>query len=73
MRSSTWATRRESLRAMIPGRSDGKVSVESAKVEGMKAFKVIHAAHPVIMNQPGVIKDVVQFLKFGSFDANPSI
>ena len=53
--------------SMIPGKDDGKVSVESAKVEGMKAFQVVHATHPMIMKKKKVIADVVTFLKEGRF------
>ena len=52
---------------MIPGKDDGKVSINSAKVEGMKAFKVVHATHPFIMKKKKVITDVVIFLKEGRF------
>ncbi|NBB80010.1 MAG: alpha/beta fold hydrolase [Verrucomicrobia bacterium] len=50
---------------MIPGPNDGKVSVERARVDGMSAFKVIHATHSFIMSNRKVIADVVSFLKTG--------
>lgn len=52
---------------IIPGKDDGKVSVESAKVKGMSAYKVMHATHPVIMKKESVIQEVVLFLKTGHF------
>ena len=52
---------------IIPGQDDGKVSVESAKVAGMQAYKVVHATHPMIMKKKSVIEEVVQFMKNGSF------
>lgn len=52
---------------MIPGKDDGKVSVESAKVEGMRAFKVVHATHPMIMKNKAVIQEVIHFLQTGHF------
>ncbi|MGJ8641079.1 MAG: esterase/lipase family protein [Opitutaceae bacterium] len=52
---------------MIPGKDDGKVSTESAKVEGMQAYKVVHATHPMIMKKPEIIKDVLKFLRTGKF------
>lgn len=55
------------LSTMIPGDDDGKVSIESAKVEGMKAFKVVHASHPFIMKKDGVIQDTILFLREGRF------
>lgn len=54
--------------SMIPGEDDGKVSVESAQIEGMSAFKIIHTTHPVIMKKADVIEDVKQFLKTGAFN-----
>jgi len=55
------------LSSMIPGTDDGKVSIESARVEGMKAFKVVHATHPMIMNNGSVIEDILSFLARGHF------
>ena len=52
---------------MIPGKDDGKVSVESAKTEDVAAFKVVHATHPMIMKKKAVIEDVKRFLKTGTF------
>lgn len=52
---------------MIPGKDDGKVSIERAKVDGMKAFKVVHATHPFIMKRSSVIRDVIEFLRTGDF------
>lgn len=52
---------------IIPGKDDGKVSIERAKVEGMKDYKVIHATHPYIMKNDESITAVIQFLKSGSF------
>jgi hypothetical protein len=56
------------LSLIIPGNDDGKVSVESTKVEGMKDFIVIHATHPFIMKNEQAIEKTLSFLKFGSFD-----
>ena len=36
---------------IIPGKDDGKVSIESAKVEGMDDFLIVHATHPFIMKK----------------------
>ena len=52
---------------MIPGKDDGKVSVDSAKLEGMQSFKVVHATHAYIMMRSSVIRDVIEFLKTGKF------
>lgn len=56
------------LSLMIPGKDDGKVSVESAKLQGMKDFLVVHKTHPFIMNDKKVLKQITAFLKNGVFD-----
>jgi hypothetical protein len=53
---------------MITGSDDGKVSVESAQIKGMKAFKVIHSTHIFIMRNKAVMRDVISFLKTGAFE-----
>ncbi len=55
------------LSTMIPGRNDGKVSIESARISGMSDYKIVHATHPNIMNHGGVIEDVITFLESGKF------
>ena len=60
------------LSTKIPGKNDGKVSVESAKVEGMAEFKVMRATHTFIMVKKQVIQNVIAFLKHGSFDDTAS-
>jgi pimeloyl-ACP methyl ester carboxylesterase len=55
------------LSSMIPGKDDGKVSVERAKLAGMKEFRVYHSCHPLIMRKQAVIDDVKAFLESGAF------
>ncbi|WP_111977383.1 esterase/lipase family protein [Algibacillus agarilyticus] len=50
------------------GPNDGKVSVESAKLEGMKDFLVVKASHTFIMNNLKVIDNTLHFLKKGHFN-----
>jgi len=52
---------------LIPGVDDGTVSVKSARVEGMKAFLVVHHSHTFIMHSPDVISQVINFLEQGIF------
>lgn len=55
------------LSSFLPNPDDGKVSVESAKVEGMCGFISLPATHPFIMKNDAVIKEVLNFLKLGKF------
>ncbi len=55
------------LSAIIPGRDDGKVSVASARLEGMSDFLVVHETHPFIMKAEYVLNETLYFLKNGSF------
>lgn len=52
---------------MIPGPDDGKVSVASAQLEGMKDFRVVHATHPLIMRKAIVQQYCLHFLRTGQF------
>ena len=56
------------LSMIIPGEDDGKVSVERAKLKGMKDFLVVHKAHPFIMNDEDIINQVIYFIKNGIFE-----
>lgn len=52
---------------LIPGPNDGKVSVERARVPGADDFLVVPATHTFIMNRADVAREVVAFLRDGSF------
>jgi len=55
------------LSTMLPNPDDGKVSVESTKVKGMKDFIALPTTHPFMMKNEMVIKQTLHFLKNGSF------
>jgi triacylglycerol lipase len=52
---------------LIPGRDDGKVSVEKARLDGMSGFVVIHATHMFITYNDQAIRQTMQFLRTGKF------
>lgn len=51
----------------IDGPSDGKVSVERAKLDGMTAFIALPVTHTLMMRNERVIKQTLSFLKEGHF------
>ncbi|MBL1141508.1 MAG: alpha/beta hydrolase [Proteobacteria bacterium] len=55
------------LSSMIEGVDDGKVSIESAKLEGMKDLLVVESAHPFIMKNNITIEQTKYFLKHAEF------
>ena len=54
--------------AMIPGPDDGKVSIASTRVDGMKAHITLPVTHTFIMQSPMVMGQVLLFLREGRFD-----
>lgn len=59
------------LSLLIPGPDDGKVSIESAKLEGMAGFCVVPASHPFIMKDRLAIEQTLAFLAQGTFTCSP--
>jgi len=57
---------------IIPGKDDGKVAVERAKLAGMSDFLVVPCGHSFIMNDSQVINQTRFFLSNGRFRSTAS-
>lgn len=55
---------------LLSGKDDGKVAVESTKLEEMTDFIVFHDTHTFIMYDKKVINEIRHFLKYGKFEHN---
>lgn len=55
------------LSLYLPNPDDGKVSLESTKVEGMRDFIALPVSHPFIMKDKDTMAQVIYFLQQGHF------
>jgi pimeloyl-ACP methyl ester carboxylesterase len=55
------------LARFIPGPNDGKVSVTSAQLNGMKDFLLVHKSHTWIMWDRSVLRATTRFIARGTF------
>lgn len=61
------------LSTFLPNPDDGKVSVESTKVEGMCGFVTLPVSHPFLMKDDQAISEVINFLAYGRFKHESAI
>ena len=54
--------------SVLRAESDGKVTVESARVDGMRDLVVVDRTHTFIMWAPDVLAQTFAFLESGQFD-----
>lgn len=60
------------FRGVMPRPHDGVVTVESAKLEGMRDFRAVPYSHTGMLWRRAVIDDVVAFLQAGRFQSPPT-
>jgi triacylglycerol lipase len=52
---------------LLPGPDDGRVTVDRARVEGMRELIVLPYSHPFLMRRRAVIEATIRFLETGRF------
>jgi triacylglycerol lipase len=58
------------LSCLLPGPNDGKVTVQSTKVEGMQDFLILHSTHTWLMWRERTLRQTLHFLETGHFERN---
>ncbi len=61
------------LSTLLPGQDDGKVSLSHTKLDGMADHIALPVTHPLMMDNPRVIKETLHFLQYGSFQSNKNL
>ena len=56
------------LSRWLAGPNDGKVTVESARLDGMQDFLAVHSSHTWMMWRRSIIGQTIHFLQTGRFD-----
>ncbi len=56
------------LSQFLPNPNDGKVSLASTKVRGMRDHICVNSSHPFLMNNQEVIRQVIYYLENGAFN-----
>lgn len=60
------------LSTLLPGEDDGKVTVDSTRLDGMAGHITLKTTHPFMMKNKEVIRQTLLFLKHGRFTPGPS-
>jgi triacylglycerol lipase len=60
------------LSSLLPGPNDGKVTVESTKLSGMRDFLVVRNTHTWLMWRTDTLRQTLNFIKSGHFDHAPT-
>lgn len=59
--------------ALLPGASDGTVTVESTRLDGMADHLIVPHSHTFLMNSPVVADAIVAFLRTGRFPRSTAL
>lgn len=60
-------SRLDPMHVMVAGESDGRVSLEETKVQGMADWIAVNRGHGLLMFDPDVIRQAIHFFEHGRF------